>query len=171
MKTRNILLTLALCFIAVALCSAQNVNMGTWKLNEAKSKIAPGFAKNTTVVYTMAGDSIKVTTDGVDKDGKPVHGEWTGKFDGKYYAVTGDPTTDERSYVKVDDHHLTISNKNGRQSHDYRQHRCRSRWQEPHPDLPCNRCGRQEGHQRFGVRQAVRAPFPRLSRHPTQARA
>ena len=29
--------------------------MGTWQLNEAKSKLAPGFAKNTTVVYSGRG--------------------------------------------------------------------------------------------------------------------
>ncbi len=113
MKTRNILLTLALCLVGAVLCVAQNPNMGTWKLNEAQSKIAPGSFKNTTVVYSAAGDSIKVTTDGVDKDGKPIHGEWTGKFDGKYYPVTSDPSTDERSYVKTDDRHMTISNKKG----------------------------------------------------------
>jgi hypothetical protein len=113
MRTRTTLLTLVLCLVGAVLCVAQNPNMGTWKLNEAKSKLAPGFAKNTTVVYSAAGDSIKVTTDGVDKDGKPAHGEWTGKFDGKYYPVTGDPSTDERSYVQVDDHHLTTSNKKG----------------------------------------------------------
>jgi hypothetical protein len=111
MKTRSTLLTLALCLFAVVLFAATNPNMGTWQLNEAKSKIAPGFAKNTTVVYSAAGDSIKVTTDGTGKDGKPIHGEWTGKFDGKYYAVTGDPSTDERSYVKADDRHMAISNK------------------------------------------------------------
>ena len=114
MRTRNIALALALCLVGAALCvAADNPNMGTWQLNEAKSKLAPGYTKNTTVVYAAAGDSIKVTTDGVDKDGKAIHGEWTGMFDGKYYPVTGDPTTDERSYVKVTDHHLTISNKKG----------------------------------------------------------
>ena len=111
MKTRTTLLTLALCLVGAVLCVAQNPNMGTWKLDEAKSKIAPGSSKNTTVVYSAAGDSIKVTTDGVDKDGKATHGEWIGKFDGKYYPVTGDPSTDERSYVKTDDRHMTISNK------------------------------------------------------------
>jgi hypothetical protein len=35
--------------------------MGTWKLNEAKSKIPAGATKNHTVVYEAAGDSIKVT--------------------------------------------------------------------------------------------------------------
>ena len=77
--------------------------MGTWKLNEAKSTIPAGAPKNTTVVYSAAGDSVKVTVDGVTGDGKPAHNEWTGKFDGKDYPVTGDPTTDARAYKKVDD--------------------------------------------------------------------
>jgi hypothetical protein len=87
--------------------------MGTWKLNEAKSKLAAGMAKNTTVVYEAAGDNIKVTVDGVDKDGKPAHNEWTGKFDGKDYPVTGDPASDMRSYKKVNEHTLSIVVKKG----------------------------------------------------------
>jgi hypothetical protein len=87
--------------------------MGTWKLNEAKSKVPAGVMKNTTVVYTMDGDNIKVTTDGTDKDGKPTHTEWTGKFDGKDYPLTGDPSADSRSYTKIDDRTLTLTNKMG----------------------------------------------------------
>ena len=49
MKTRTIVLTLALCFIGAAVCFAQSP-MGTWKLNEAKSTFAPGMPKNNTVV-------------------------------------------------------------------------------------------------------------------------
>jgi len=111
MKARTILLTLALCLVGAAAGFAQNPNMGTWKLNEAKSRIAPGFTRNTTVVYSASGDSVKVTTDGTDKDGKPIHTEWTGKFDGKDYPVTGDPNADTRSYTKVDDRTLTLANK------------------------------------------------------------
>jgi len=47
--------------------------------------------------------------DGVDAYGKPMHNEWTGKFDGKDYPVTGDPTSDMRSYKKVDDHTLDMT--------------------------------------------------------------
>ncbi|MEY2539268.1 MAG: hypothetical protein QOG67_3008 [Verrucomicrobiota bacterium] len=108
MKTRSIVLTLSLSLAALAICSA-SPEMGTWKLNETKSKIAPGSAKNLTVVYAAAGDSVKVTVDGVDADGKPTHNEWTGKFDGKDYPVTGDSTQDMRSYKKVDDHNLEMT--------------------------------------------------------------
>jgi hypothetical protein len=87
--------------------------MGTWKLNEAKSRFGPGATKNITVVYEAAGDSIKVTVDGVDGAGNPSHNEWTGKFDGKYYAVTGDPTSDMRSYRKINNHTLALTGKKG----------------------------------------------------------
>jgi hypothetical protein len=109
MKTRTIGLTLALIFLAGALCFADNPEMGTWKLNEAKSRFAPGATKNHTVVYEAAGDSVKITGDGTDKDGNPTHNEWTGKFDGKDYPVTGDPMADTRSYRRVDAHTLELT--------------------------------------------------------------
>ena len=113
MKARGTVLTLALCFVGVAVCLAADAFIGTWKLNEAKSKIDAGSPKNTTVVYEAAGDSVKVTTDGTNGDGKPSHSEWTGKFDGKDYPVRGDGSADTRSYKKVDDHTLSFTNKKG----------------------------------------------------------
>ena len=109
MKTKTTGLTLALCFFGAAFCFADNPQMGTWKLNETKSKFTPGEPKNHTVVYEAAGDDVKVTVDGTDKDGKSTHNEWTGKFDGKDYPVTGDPTSDMRSYKKIDDRTLEIT--------------------------------------------------------------
>ncbi|SRR5258708_6799925 len=111
MKARSIALAITLCLIAVGLSFAENPQMGTWKLNEAKSKIAPGVMKNSTVVYEAAGDSVKVTTDGVDGKGAPLHTEWTGKFDGKDYPLTGDPTADSRAYKQVSTHVLALTNK------------------------------------------------------------
>jgi len=113
MKARMIILTLALFFVGVAVGFAADMNMGTWKLNEAKSKFAPGAPKNNTVVYEAAGDNVKVTVDGTDSDGKPTHNEWTGKFDGKDYPVTGDPSSDMRSYKKVNDRTLALTVKKG----------------------------------------------------------
>jgi len=82
--------------------------MGTWKLNEAKSTIPAGLPKNNTVVYAAAGADVKVTVDGVSGDGKPLHNEWTGKFDGKDYPVTGDSTQDARAYRKIDDRTMEL---------------------------------------------------------------
>lgn len=98
MKARTIALTLALCAVGVtAGFAAADANMGTWKLNAAKSKLVPGAPKNDTVVYEAVGDNVKVTVDGTDGVGKPAHKEWTGKFDGKNYPVTGDPSLDVTS--------------------------------------------------------------------------
>jgi hypothetical protein len=113
MKARATILTLALCFVGAAVCFATDGFMGTWKLNEAKSKLAPGTARNSTVVYAAAGDDVKVTIDGSDADGKPTHNEWTGKFDGKDYPVTGDASSDARSVKKIDDHTLEFAVKKG----------------------------------------------------------
>jgi hypothetical protein len=95
-------------FLGAAVCFADDPQMGTWKLNEAKSKFAPGVPKNHTVVYEAGGDNVRITVDGTDKEGKSTHNEWTGKFDGKDYPVTGDPTSDMRSYQKVRDRVLKM---------------------------------------------------------------
>lgn len=114
MKAKTIALSISLVFATVILALAQNPEMGTWKLNEAKSKFA-GKARNHTVVYEAAGDQTKVIVDGVDESGNPIHNEWTGKFDGKDYPVTGDPNADMRSYKKVDSQTLELTNtKNGK---------------------------------------------------------
>jgi hypothetical protein len=94
-------------------CLAADAFTGTWKLNEAKSKMSPNAPKNSTVVYEAAGDNVKVTVDGIGSDGKSTHNEWTGKFDGKDYPVTGDPNSDMRSYTKIDDHTLGFNVKKG----------------------------------------------------------
>ena len=113
MKARTIALIVGLCLVAVAVCAASDPQMGTWKLNEAKSKIAAGTSKNTTVVYEAAGDNVKVTVDGVSADGKPVHNEWAGKMDGKDYPVTGDAVSDVRSYKRINDNTLELAAKKG----------------------------------------------------------
>lgn len=109
MKSRTIVLSLVMCFFAAAVCFASAVQMGTWKLNEARSKIAPGGPKNHTVVYETSGGSVKVTVDGTDGEGNPTHNEWTGKFDGKDYPVTGDPASDMRSYRRVNKRTLALT--------------------------------------------------------------
>ena len=112
MKAKTIVLTISLFFASVAMGFQANPQMGTWKLNEAKSKFA-GKARNHTVVYEAAGDQIKVTVDGVDENGGAVHSEWTGKFDGKDYTVTGDANSDMRSYRAINHNTLALSGKKG----------------------------------------------------------
>jgi hypothetical protein len=102
-------LTLLTFLVVVTTCFAANTSLGTWKLNEAKSKLSAGLPKNLTVVYEAVGDNIKATVDGVDAQGKPTHNEWTGKFDGKDYPVTGDPSSDARAYKTINDNSLELT--------------------------------------------------------------
>ena len=97
MKVRTIALILALGLVGLPVGFAQEAFMGIWKLKEAKSEFSPGAPRNSIVVYAAEGDKVKVTVDSVSSDGKPTHYEWTGKFDGKEYPVTGDPLSDTRS--------------------------------------------------------------------------
>ncbi len=113
MKARTIALTMALCVFAGAVCFASDTQIGTWKLNETKSKLAPGASKNSTVIYQAMGDEVKVTVDGTNGSGQPTHNEWTGKFDGKFYPVTGDPNTDERAYKQINDRTMDLTTRKG----------------------------------------------------------
>lgn len=103
MKTKTSLVSFVVWLAAGTLCVAANAQMGTWKLNEAKSKLQPGMGKNTMVVYAEKGDKIEVTVDGVDKDGKPTHSVWVGKFDGKAYKTKGNMMWDSAAYRVVND--------------------------------------------------------------------
>jgi len=57
MKLRTRVLLLVTLLIGATMCFAADPNLGTWKLNEGKSKIAAGLPKNTTVTYDAAGDA------------------------------------------------------------------------------------------------------------------
>jgi len=114
MKTKTIGLTLLLSIAAGAMCFA-NPTLGTWKLNESKSKLGEGAGKNLVVVWEKAGDQDKCTVDGVDAAGKKTHTVWTGKLDGKDYPITGDATSDTRSFnLKADNTIEMVSKKAGK---------------------------------------------------------
>lgn len=83
----------------------QDPQMGTWKLNLAKSKYSPGPPpKSPTILKreVAANGGVKTTTDGVDAQGKPTHTESTVKFDGKDYPLTGSPNYDTIAATRID---------------------------------------------------------------------
>jgi hypothetical protein len=87
----TILLLVALAHVA----AAADQNSGTWKMNPAKSKYSPGPApKSNTVKIDSDADNIKLSADGIDAAGNPTHVEYTAKFDGKDYQITGVPNAD-----------------------------------------------------------------------------
>lgn len=103
LKTRIAVKTVALSLAMTVASLAATPHIGTWKLNETKSKIPAGMGKNNTVTYEEQKDKIKITVDGVDKNGKPVHSVWVGKFDGRAYPLKGSPSADAVAYKTVND--------------------------------------------------------------------
>ena len=100
---------------AAAMCFANNPTLGTWKLNESKSTFGDGAEKSTLVVWEKVDGQNKCTVDGTDTDGKKTHSEWTGKLDGKFYAITGDPQADQRSFKKSDKNTIAmVTQKDGK---------------------------------------------------------
>ena len=108
MKIRATLASLVVFLAGAVLCLAADVNMGVWKLNKAASTFGSGAAVADTVTYEMAGDSVKVIVDGMGPDGKAVHNEWVGKYDGKDYPVKGTAMYDSRAYTKIDDNTMNM---------------------------------------------------------------
>jgi hypothetical protein len=72
------------------LLAQSNPEVGTWKLNVAKSKFVGTQApKNETTTITAQGDGAKVSTDGVAGDGSRIAYSYTTNYDGKDSPVSG----------------------------------------------------------------------------------
>jgi hypothetical protein len=77
--------------------------IGTWKLNVAKSKYSPGPGpRSLTLKFEATPDGIKLTSDGVDGEGKDMHGAYTSKWDGEDVPWTGNPNADTASPKRID---------------------------------------------------------------------
>ena len=98
MKARTALLSLLMCLFAVAVYAADSPALGTWKLNEGEIEDRRRLSQeHNRGVCAGRADKFKLTTDGVNGKGDATHSEWIGKFDGKDYPVTGDPSVDTRA--------------------------------------------------------------------------
>jgi hypothetical protein len=113
MNTRMVAMAVALSLGMVTASLAANAHLGTWKANTAKSKFAPGMGKTSTVRYAEKKEWLELTVDGVGEDGKATHGVWTGKTDGKAYAVKGNLTWDMMAYKIVDEWTYDITARKG----------------------------------------------------------
>jgi len=82
---------------------AADQQSGTWKMNPGKSKYSPGPApKSVTLKIESEGDNIKLGADAIDAAGNPTHVEYTAKYDGKDYLVTGSPNADTVAVKRID---------------------------------------------------------------------
>ena len=119
MKTKTIGLGVLLSVAAAAMCFATNPTLGTWKLNESKSTFGDGAGKSTMVVWKKAGDQDKCIVNGIDAAGNKTHSVWVGKLDGKDYPITGDATSDTRSFKLSGEHKIDmVSKKDGKEVGD-----------------------------------------------------
>jgi len=100
-------LAMTLLFVALALnvpVAAADQQSGVWKMDPAKSKYDPGpAAKSITLKIESDGDNIKYSSDGIDAAGNPTHMEYTAKYDGKDYPITGNPNADTVALERTDD--------------------------------------------------------------------
>ncbi len=98
-----VLFAAAVIFALGALSQAADNNIGTWKLNVAKSKFSgPAYKSQTLKIEAWGEDGLHYVADGVDGTGKPMHWEFQAKFDGKDYPFKGNPDADSISYKRID---------------------------------------------------------------------
>jgi hypothetical protein len=85
------------------LAQAADPQLGTWKLNLAKSKYSPGPApKSATTKIEAAGAGVKVIVDQSPADGANRHWEFTANYDGKDVPITGNnPDADMIARTRV----------------------------------------------------------------------
>jgi hypothetical protein len=81
----------ALSLVGSGLLLAQsNPDVGTWKLNIAKSKYVNLPApKNTMATVTTQGEGVKISVEGVAGDGSRVAYSYTTNYDGKDSPISG----------------------------------------------------------------------------------
>lgn len=95
-----------LLLVALALnvsAGAADQQSGTWRMNPDKSKYSPGPApKSITIKIESDAENIKLSSDGIDASGNPTHVEYTAKYDGKDYPITGAPNADTVSLTRLD---------------------------------------------------------------------
>jgi hypothetical protein len=107
MRKNLLLVSLAACCAIVLSSSVALAGdnwLGTWKQDVAKSKYSPGPApKSLTLKFEKTEGGIKLTSDGVDDEGKATHAEYVSKFDGMDVPWAGNPDADTASAKKIDD--------------------------------------------------------------------
>ena len=116
MKGRTFLsILVAVLWLAGAsnLCAA-DAALGNWKLNPSKSKFSPGPApKSGMVKYEAADGGYKRTGENIEADGKKTGFEYTAKYDGKDYPVTGSEIFDSIALKRIDDNTAEATLKKG----------------------------------------------------------
>jgi hypothetical protein len=92
---------------------AADAVVGSWKLNVAASKFTSAAPKSATRVYTEGADGTTLEQKMVSADGKEMSMHLTIRYDGKDYAVTGNPDADTVAGKVLDAHTTHFTMKRG----------------------------------------------------------
>ncbi|MDA1095429.1 MAG: hypothetical protein O3A25_19530 [Acidobacteria bacterium] len=88
--------------VAVTVSAQTGSEIGTWKLNVAKSTFSPGPApKSFTLVFAAAGQGVKLSAEGVEADGSKSAFTYTANYDGKDVPITGLAIVDTVSVKRI----------------------------------------------------------------------
>ena len=102
----RLILASVIALVLPAGVSAQTANPvnGTWKLNPEKSTVKDGRALPQSEIrkYEASADTQNGVIDRTDAQGKTSRIEYTAKFDGKDYPITGTPDADTIAVTRVD---------------------------------------------------------------------
>jgi hypothetical protein len=104
-RAGGVVAILAVCLVVLSSLSGfaqTDPVIGTWKLNLAKSKFSPGPPpQSLTQTFEAVGQDVKVTSKGMDAEGKPIDTQYTANYDGKDYPVPGNPNWDAISLKRI----------------------------------------------------------------------
>jgi len=104
---RPLIICLALVLLTASRAGAQvpEAWIGSWALNVGRSTYTPGPApyKRATYRIERLGDSFRVIYDMVHPRGGTTHLEWTGRMDGRDYALQGVDQAITYAYVPASD--------------------------------------------------------------------
>ena len=88
--------------VAVTVSAQTGSEIGTWKVNVAKSTFSPGPApKSRTLTFEAVGQGVKLSVEGVNADGSKAAISYTANYDGKDVPVTGSATLDTVSWKRI----------------------------------------------------------------------
>jgi hypothetical protein len=77
---------------------------GTWELNVEKSRFDPGPApRSQTRTYESDGQTVHMTSKGVNAEGQETSVEYTASYDGKDAPMTGSPVADTISIRRINE--------------------------------------------------------------------
>jgi len=99
------MLCLAMTLLSATVALADDLWNGTWVLDPSACTYNPGkVRKSDTRIYTVTGNKIHLSADVEFADGKKIHIEFDAAYDGKDYAVKGNPKVQTIAIERIDEY-------------------------------------------------------------------